>query len=79
MSIVRTAPADPRGRTRRIAVVNSNSSAVVTRQLADTVEPALLPASILLHTAAPKSRHKKFLKLKRMHLCCWIESPSELP
>jgi len=45
MSIVRTAPADPRGRTRRIAVVNSNSSAVVTRQLADTVEPALLPGT----------------------------------
>lgn len=46
MNVQRIAPADPAGRTRRIAVVNSNSSALVTEQLADTVAPALLPGTV---------------------------------
>ncbi|UOE26223.1 aspartate/glutamate racemase family protein [Agromyces soli] len=46
MTVQRTAPPDPAGRIRRIAVVNSNSSAVVTEQLADTVAPELLPGTV---------------------------------
>jgi allantoin racemase len=42
----RTAAPDPGGRTRRIAVVNSNSSTLVTEQLADTVAPSLLPGTV---------------------------------
>ena len=45
MSTTRTAAADPAARTRRIAVINSNSSARVTAQLADTTAPALLPGT----------------------------------
>lgn len=46
MNVHRSAPPDPRGRTRRIAVINSNSSSGVTRQLADTVSPELLPGTV---------------------------------
>lgn len=45
MSISRTAEAGPVARRRRIAVINSNSSARVTEQLADTVAPLLLPGT----------------------------------
>ncbi|GAA1495346.1 aspartate/glutamate racemase family protein [Paeniglutamicibacter kerguelensis] len=41
MSTLRTAPATRAAATRRIAVINSNSSASVTAQLADTLTPVL--------------------------------------
>ncbi|MFK3677664.1 aspartate/glutamate racemase family protein [Microbacterium sp. NPDC090218] len=45
MNVQRSAPPDPQGRKRRIAIINSNSSAAVTRQLADTAAPELLPGT----------------------------------